>query len=109
MARAAYQTGKFKRSEAGMTELDHLLAGIRDLPPDPRLPSIDAGVFDGIAKLSARPTLPKAGIGLTLGIALSVGLAGAALPTTSIQASSRFPLGAPPALAPSTLLDGPGE
>jgi hypothetical protein len=92
-----------------MTELDQLLAKIRDLPPDPRLSSIDARVFDGLAVLAARPALPKAAFGMAFGIALSVGLVGAALPTPSAQASSLFPLGAPSALAPSTLLDGGHE
>lgn len=94
-----------------MTDLDQLLARVRDLPPDPRLTSIDAGVFDGLAALAARPSLPRDAFGMAFGIALLVGLVGAALPTppTPTQASSLFPLGAPPALAPSTLLDGGHE
>jgi hypothetical protein len=92
-----------------MTDLDQLLARVRDLPPDPRLTSIDAGVFDGLAALAARPSLPRDAFGMTFGIALLVGLVGAALPTPTAQASSLFPLGAPSALAPSTLLDGGHE
>lgn len=92
-----------------MTELDQLLARIRDLPPDSRLTSIDAGVFDGLVALAARPALPKAAFGMAFGIALSVGLFGSALPVPPAQASSLFPLGASSALAPSTLLDGGHE
>ncbi|PAL19777.1 hypothetical protein [Sphingopyxis sp. GW247-27LB] len=92
-----------------MTELDQLLARVRDLPPDPRLSSIDAGVFDGLAALAARHALPRAAFGMAFGIALSVGLLGSALPPTPAQAASLFPLGVPPVLAPSTLLDGAHE
>jgi hypothetical protein len=88
-----------------MDDIDNLLARIRDLPLDPRLDTIDGAVFDGLAHRDAsRATIPA--MAMVAALSLVIGLAGSLVPAQPVRAAATFPLGAPPALAPSTLLGG---
>ncbi len=86
-----------------MTDIDTLLSQMRDLPLDPRLASIDSAVFEGIAR-SAQPRVSTGAMALVVALSLGIGVAGSLVPAEPARAASVFPLGAPAALAPSTLL-----
>lgn len=88
-----------------MHTIDSLLAQIRDLPLDPRLDAIDGAVFDGIAHRSVAHVSSSA-MALVAALSLGIGLAGSLTPAKPAQVATTFPLGAPAALAPSTLLGG---
>ena len=87
-----------------MTDLDALLSDMRDLPLDPRLDHIDDVVLAGVARRAQLQASLRA-IALVATLSLGVGIAGSVVPAEPVQAAV-FPLGAPAALAPSTLLDG---
>lgn len=87
-----------------MTDIDTALARLREMPADPRLASIDAVVLE---RLALRPnSRPLSGtiFGIAALAALSIGFASSLLPHEPVQTASIAPFGAPPALAPSTLL-----
>lgn len=88
-----------------MDDLDTLLASMRNLPVDPRLGEIDNAVIAGIAsRHQARVQMRT--MALVAIISLSVGVLGSIVPAESVRAATVFPLGAPAALAPSSLLGG---
>jgi len=88
-----------------MDNIDNLLARMRDLPLDPRLDAIDGAVFDGLARRAAAHVSTPA-MAMVAALSLVIGLAGSLTPAEPVQATTIFPLGAPAALAPSTLLGG---
>jgi len=90
-----------------MDDLDTLLSQMKDLPIDPRLGRIDDAVFAGIARRADSQVSARA-MALVAVLSLGVGIAGSVVPAQPVRAATVFPLGAPPALAPSTLL-GTGQ
>lgn len=90
-----------------MTNIDAELARLREMPVHPRLASIDEAVLAGVAvhAVGSRP-LSGTVFGIAALAALTIGIAGSALPGTPVRAASIAPFGAPPALAPSSLLGG---
>ncbi|RJF93795.1 hypothetical protein [Sphingomonas cavernae] len=88
-----------------MTDIDAMLARLRESPVHPGLAVIDTAVFDELAARAGVPATPGArGLSMAAVVALFIGIAGSALPGTQVRAASISPLGAPPTLAPSTLL-----
>lgn len=86
-----------------MTNLDEMLTKLGNAPLDPRLAGIDDAVFAGLA---ARDTTSATrSIGLSAVAALVIGVVSTVLPgTLAVASPSVTPFGAPPALAPSSLL-----
>lgn len=90
-----------------MTDIDEALSRLKNLPGDPRLQRIEAVVLDAISQPGgAGLRESNAVLGIAAGLALSVGLVAAAIPDHQAEAASITPFGAPPALAPSSLLGG---
>ena len=89
-----------------MTDVDNALARLRNLPVDPRLSMIDTAVLDGLHRELAMSGRPSAGLfAAAAAVALVTGILGSAIPGEPASAAPiAFPLGAPAALAPSTLL-----
>ena len=88
-----------------MTDIDTLFAQMRNMPADLRLMQIDAAVLDGLEKQLSSQARPSGTLYmLSAVLALIVGIAGSAFPSAPASAASSFPLGAPPMLAPSSLL-----
>ena len=89
-----------------MSDLDEILAGIGGAPLPSRLATIDEAVFAGLAehqRNSASNSLQSLGIAAI--VALVIGVFSTGLPGSPAMASpSVTPFGAPPALAPSSLL-----
>lgn len=88
-----------------MMDIDAALARFRTYPADPRLDRIDDAVLAAIEH-QRRHGAPLSGsvFALAAGAALTIGLLGTALPGDEARTASLAPFGAPPALAPSTLL-----
>ena len=86
-----------------MANLDEMLTQLGNAPLDPRLAMIDEAVF---AELAAHDTSGAfRSLGLAALAALAIGFASSGLPGTPAAAvPSATPFGAPPALAPSSLL-----
>jgi hypothetical protein len=85
--------------------LDLLLAGVRELPAPSGLSSLDQAVLVELDRLKASPTVGPATFALALSMAVLLGVAGAAVPTTSAVASSPLsPFDSRLVFAPSTLL-----
>lgn len=88
-----------------MTDIDAMLARLRESPVHPGLAAIEAAVFDELAaRANAPATLGATGLSMAAVIALVIGVAGSTLPGTPVKAASISPFGAQSALAPSTLL-----
>jgi hypothetical protein len=87
-----------------MKDIDPLLARLQTLPLDPRLASIDDAVLAGLAR-RAQSSLSVSAIAIVSALSLGIGLVGALAPAEPVRAATIFPLGAPAALAPSTLLN----
>lgn len=88
-----------------MMDIDAALRRLRELPVDPRLEQIDSAVMEAVVFRRRHGTpLPSTAFGVAVVFALSIGLFSSVIPTHEIRAPSIAPLGAPPALAPSTLL-----
>ncbi len=87
-----------------MQDIDTLLSRMKDLPLDPRLDAIDGTVLDGLAR-RVHSQVSLQAVALVALFSLGIGLAGSMVPSQPVRAATIFPLGAPPALAPSTLLD----
>ena len=83
-----------------MANLDEMLTQIGDAPLDPRLAGIDEAVFAGLA--SRDTTSATRSIALAAVAALTIGVVSTGLPV--VASPSVTPFGAPPALAPSSLL-----
>lgn len=90
-----------------MNDLDTVLSRMKDLPVDPRVGEIDDAVFAGIARRAEAKVWGRALV-LVAVLSLGVGVTGSVVPAQPVRAATVFPLGAPAALAPSTLL-GTGE
>jgi hypothetical protein len=90
-----------------MTDIDHLLAQIGELPLDPRLSGIDGAVFARLAE-ATQPAIPRAAFGAIAGFAMFAGVLASTLPNAPSHHANLYPLGMPGALAPSTLL-GDGQ
>ena len=86
-----------------MDDLDKLLERFRDLPVDPRLTAIDGAVMIGLSAHRERSTTLRSAALAGL-VALTLGMAASLAPGVPAQAAA--PFGAPPALAPSSLLAG---
>ncbi|WP_206241119.1 hypothetical protein [Novosphingobium terrae] len=84
-----------------MRDIDDLLARLGDLPPDPRVESIDADRLSSMAR--AAPVWGGAGLGVVAGLALLLGVA-SSLPGHA-KAASPTMLGLSPDLIPSALLE----
>ncbi|WOF44967.1 hypothetical protein KNJ79_08860 [Sphingopyxis indica] len=88
-----------------MTDVEAALARLRDLPVHPGLSAIDGSVLAALAVRPAiRSTISGAMFGFAATVALTLGFASALLPSAPVGAADIAPFGAPPALAPSTLL-----
>ena len=87
-----------------MDDIEPLLARLQTLPLDPRLALIDDAVMAGLARRSLSH-LSVSAMAMVSVLSLGIGLAGALAPAQPAHASTIFPLGAPAALAPSTLLN----
>lgn len=87
-----------------MSDLDEMLARLRDAPLPPRLAGIDAFVLEEVARLQATPPLRAGTFGVAAAIALVFGIAGSAVSAAPSAASVMSPFDARLALAPSTLL-----
>lgn len=89
-----------------MNNLDEALARLAGAPVPAALDEIEAGV---LARISVRPAVRQAGIGIgvvTTIAALAIGMVGAGVPASASGAASLAPLGGSSALAPSMLLVG---
>lgn len=87
-----------------MSDLDTLLAKLRNAPAPPGLATLDMAVMEKLVRLRETPS-PGAGVfGMAVAIALMAGIAGSALPAGSPPSPARTPFDAQLALAPSTLL-----
>jgi len=84
-------------------DLDTLLSSIKNLPIHPRLDAIDDAVFAGLSR-KVKPQVTPRAIALVAALSLGVGVAGSMAPAQPVRVVPVFPLGAPAALAPSTLL-----
>jgi hypothetical protein len=89
-----------------MSDLDEMLARLRDTPVPPGLAMIDATVMEELARIKAAPTLNATTFGVAATMALMFGIAGSAIPASSAAATSISPFDSRLALAPSTLLGG---
>jgi hypothetical protein len=87
-----------------VTDVETLLARLRDAPLDSRLDGLDARVMAEIAGIPTAPSLGATAFGLASVMALVVGIAGAAVPASPADATPISPFDANQALAPSTLL-----
>lgn len=88
-----------------MMDIDAALRRLRELPVDPRLEQIDGAVMEAVAfRRQHGAPLSSTAFGVAAVFALSIGLFGSVIPAHETRAPSIAPLGAPPALAPSTLL-----
>ena len=90
-----------------MNSLDQMLEDLGAAPIPSRLMSIDDAVLAELAKRQAGAASLSSGmLGLAVVAAVGMGLAGAVVPGTRVEAKpNQSPFGAPAALAPSTLLD----
>lgn len=85
-----------------MANLDEMLTQLGNVPLDSRLSGIDEAVLAGLA---ARDTMTSTrSIALAAVAALAIGVVSTGFPGTPAVAASATPFGAPPALAPSSLL-----
>src|SRR5436305_1172881 len=101
---ARLRTGRW-RCEERMTNLDGMLQRLSDLPTDPRLAAIDDAVIDALARRRTHGApLPGSVFAIAAGLALTIGLVTSLIPASESHAATINPLGASPALAPSTLL-----
>ena len=87
-----------------MTDIDVALARLSEMPVDPRLASIDAAVLDRLAETARSRPLSNGVFAWAALAALTIGIAGSALPGAPARASSVTPFGTAPTLAPSSLL-----
>jgi hypothetical protein len=86
-----------------MNELDEMLSRLAGAPLDPRLTTMDEAVFAGL--LERQVPNANRSLGIAALTALAIGVVSSTLPGTPASAApSVTPFGAPPALAPSSLL-----
>lgn len=93
--------------EVKMSHIDAMLDELRAAPLPTRLMMIDDAVLSRLSERQANAAPLSVGvIGLAVVAALGMGIAGAVFPSAPAEAARTVsPLGAPAALAPSTLLD----
>ena len=85
-----------------MNDIDDTLNRLAAAPVHFCLSAIEDKVLAGL--VLKRSQIPTSALGFAAVAALMVGVVGAALPSGRAEAASVTPFGAPPALAPSTLL-----
>lgn len=88
-----------------MTDLDALLARLRDEPPPQALAAIDGTVLDELARLRAMPVIGASALSLAAALAMAFGVFSTVVRGQSAAAAPLSPLGGASALAPSSLLD----
>lgn len=88
-----------------MTDLDQLLARVRGAAPPAGLGDIDEAVMSHLAQIRATPTPGFAAFSAAAALALVIGIGSSVVATTSVGATSLYPLGGVSPLAPSSLLD----
>ena len=86
-----------------MTDLDTVLMRLAAAPLPAALDSFDERVFSGVAAVRTRRVARGVGVA-TIGAALVMGLASAAMPSRETGVSSLAPLGSIPPLSPAALL-----
>lgn len=86
-----------------MTDLDTVLMRLAAAPLPAALQSIDERVFSGVAVVRTRRIARGLGA-MSIGAALVMGVASAALSPRETGATSLAPLGSVPALSPAALL-----
>ena len=87
-----------------MTDIDAMLARLRESPVHPGLAMIDASVLAELATCEKAPApLGTRAFGMAAIMALAIGVAGSAFPGAPATAAV-LPVGVSSALAPSTLL-----
>ena len=85
-----------------MNDIDDTLNRLAAAPVHYGLLAMEDAVLASLAL--RRSQIPTSALGFAAVAALMVGVAGAALPSGRAEAAPFTPFGAPPALAPSTLL-----
>ncbi len=88
-----------------MTELDTLLARLREAPPPSALAAMDVAVLEELARRSTSQTIGAGVMSLAAVLAMTVGIASTAVPNGPAEASMVSPFGVSPTLVPSALLD----
>ena len=86
-----------------MTDLDTMLKRLAAVPVPAALDSMDERVFSGVAESRTRRMARGVGF-FTVGAALVMGVASAAMPLREPGRSSLAPLGSIPPLSPAALL-----
>ncbi|RYD90422.1 MAG: hypothetical protein EOP61_29590 [Sphingomonadales bacterium] len=87
-----------------MTDIDTVLARLREMPAHPDLASMDAVILAAVSARTARRPLSASVFGIAALGALSIGLAASMVPQRPTAGSSLALVGGEPALAPSHLL-----
>lgn len=86
-----------------MRNLDEMLTQLGNAPLPSRLAMMDEAVFAGLAQYD-RSSVTRS-LGIAAVVALAIGVVSTGLPgSPAVAAPSVTPFGAPPALAPSSLL-----
>ena len=88
-----------------MTDLDTLLARLRDQPAPGDLAAIDAAVLDELSRRKAMHPIGPGAMSIAAACAMAVGIVSTVLPSRPVDASTLSPFGMSPALTPSSLLD----
>lgn len=86
-----------------MTDLDTVLMRLAAAPLPASLEFIDERVFSGVAAVRTRHVARGLGV-MSIGAALVMGVAGAAMSPRETGVTSLAPLGPVPALSPAALL-----
>lgn len=86
-----------------MTDLDNVLRRLAAAPVPAALASMDELVFSGVVETRTRRMARAVGLA-TVGAALVMGAASAAMPTREASPSTLAPLGSIPPLSPAALL-----
>lgn len=88
-----------------MTDIDALLAKLREEPPPLALASIEFAVLDELGRRSTVRPIGAGAMSLAAALAMVVGIASSVIPSGPVEATPLSPFGVSPTLAPSTLLD----
>jgi hypothetical protein len=88
-----------------MSDIDTMLARLRDAPVPARLATIDIAVMEELARLQSVPRLNGTVFGVAAAVALVIGIAASPFSGNPRETDPVSPFDARLALAPSTLLD----
>ncbi|ARS28383.1 MAG: hypothetical protein KKD64_03735 [Alphaproteobacteria bacterium] len=88
-----------------MSDIDTMLARLRDAPVPARLAAIDIAIMEDLARLQSAPRLSGTVFGMAAAVALVIGIATSAVSLNPRETDPVSPFDARLALAPSTLLD----